>query len=120
VVLWDTIDAGHIVFVVHDHAVVVSSISTKSRHWLLQAGDSSVAGYHRFGDNLAVVLQGGGSTFHRPCPHRADDMAEARDQIEAKPSLTLPASSGPASRIFGDARGWDTFLPCRCTAPAAS
>jgi RNase P/RNase MRP subunit p29 len=55
-------------------------------HYLRKQRRLETAGYHRFpSGNWAEVLEGGGYTFHRPCPDRSDETAKEIDEIEAKP-----------------------------------
>lgn len=55
-------------------------------HWLVEEGRLTHAGYHKFGDDFAEVLQGEGFLFHRPCddPEVESDI-KLLEGIEAKP-----------------------------------
>ena len=55
-------------------------------HHLVESGELKVIGHHQFPDGQwAEVLQGGGYTFHRPCPTQPGTAGAQIDHIEAKP-----------------------------------
>ena len=58
----------------------------QAMEWALRDGLLERVGWHRFGDNFAEVLAGGGYRFHRPAPRPEHaDVVQNLAEIEAKP-----------------------------------
>ena len=70
-------------------------------HHMVEAGVLVGGKFHRFsGGNWAELLQGGGYTFHRPCPpQEASAVGDEIESVEAKPKEAREPSLEVAMKV---------------------